>query len=152
VIEGYPALVARQCIQRKQYKSDNKKKWTLPMKENRKDLIAGIQGPQLRETYGFRVHFNAGLSKDCIEDGTGDQLDSILCTTRNHPKIPCVQRLIDRKVARVVVGMLDPNPNIRGLGDQRLSEAGVEIQLFPRDLRAQVEEMNREFIRAQTNK
>lgn len=68
---------------------------------------------------------------------------------KSEEKIPCAQRLVDRKVARVVIGMLDPNPEIRGLGDQLLGKANIEVQLFPRDLRAQVEEMNREFIRAQ---
>ena len=74
------------------------------------------------------------------------------CTTRKHPKIPCAQRLVDRKVARVVIGMLDPNPEIRGLGDQFLSDANIETQLFPRDLRSQIEELNRDFIREQVHR
>jgi pyrimidine deaminase RibD-like protein len=74
------------------------------------------------------------------------------CTKRNPPKISCAQRLVDRKVSRVFIGMLDPNPDIRGLGEQLLSSAGIDVQFFPRDLRSQVEELNRDFIRSHRGK
>jgi pyrimidine deaminase RibD-like protein/NTP pyrophosphatase (non-canonical NTP hydrolase) len=70
------------------------------------------------------------------------------CTTRRHPKIPCAQRLIDRKVSRVVIGMLDPNRQISGNGQRLLRGANIVTDFFPSDLMAEVEELNREFLRA----
>jgi pyrimidine deaminase RibD-like protein len=69
------------------------------------------------------------------------------CTTRNHPKIPCAERLIERKVGRVVIGMLDPDSRITGRGQRKLRSANIITEFFPHDLMSEVEELNREFTR-----
>jgi len=67
------------------------------------------------------------------------------CTHRNHPKIACTERVISRKLKRVVIGTLDPNSKIRGLGELRMQDAGIEITRFEPDLVLQLRALNKEF-------
>jgi pyrimidine deaminase RibD-like protein len=73
------------------------------------------------------------------------------CTRRNPPKIPCAERLLQRKVSKVVIGMLDPNPDIRGNGVLSLRKGNVEVELFSQSYMSEVEEINRDFVRAHSH-
>ena len=69
------------------------------------------------------------------------------CTSRGHPKIPCAARLAERRVKRVVIGMHDPNPAVYGRGWAMLQEAGISTADFDSDLKNEIKDLNREFIR-----
>lgn len=47
---------------------------------------------------------------------------------------PCCDRIIEAGVARVVVGVTDPDPRVRGTGIQRLREAGIQVDMASFDL------------------
>src|SRR5947209_18440022 len=49
------------------------------------------------------------------------------CCHTNKKTPPCVPRLIEGKLARVVVGCLDPNHQIAGRGVAQLREAGIDV-------------------------
>lgn len=70
------------------------------------------------------------------------------CTDRNPPKISCADRLIERRVKKVFIGYMDPDR--RGTGFQKLARHGIEVDLFPKDLMDQIQDLNREFIASRT--
>jgi pyrimidine deaminase RibD-like protein len=68
------------------------------------------------------------------------------CTHRNHPKVACCERVIARGLRRVVIGTLDPNPMVRGMGELKIQEAGIEITRFDPDLVPTMRALNEAFV------
>lgn len=61
---------------------------------------------------------------------------------------PCTRALIDAGVARVVMAMEDPNPQVRGQGRQALLDAGIDVEVGL--LADQAAQLNPGFIRRMT--
>ncbi|WP_371379672.1 bifunctional diaminohydroxyphosphoribosylaminopyrimidine deaminase/5-amino-6-(5-phosphoribosylamino)uracil reductase RibD [Thalassotalea aquiviva] len=63
---------------------------------------------------------------------------------------PCAQALIDAKVARVVIGMQDPNPLVSGRGIKLLNEAGIKTSVGV--LQSDAQALNPGFIKRMVSK
>lgn len=72
------------------------------------------------------------------------------CTTREHlPEVPCARRIVQRRISKVVIGVLDPNPDICGNGYWLLKENNVIVEYSPNELQEEIAKLNQEFIAKQ---
>lgn len=113
--------------------------------KNEKILAMGCRGELCA---GEHAEYTVLERKLKDRDLTGSILYTTLepCTTRKHPKIPCAKWIFKRRIHTVVIGILDPNPKIRGKGIWFLRDNDVLVEHFSAKLQLKVEEINKDFI------
>ncbi len=67
------------------------------------------------------------------------------CTSRKHDNKPCALHIVNAGFRKVLIGMLDPNPDIRGKGVLFLQRSDVDVEFFPPKYQKEVVEVNKEF-------
>ncbi len=88
-----------------------------------------IIGAGYHEQYG-KNHAEINAINSSIENIEGSTLYVNLEPCSHYGKTPpCVQRIIERKVKRVVIGTRDMNPLVSGNGIKALKKAGIEVKV-----------------------
>ncbi|MCE9655138.1 bifunctional diaminohydroxyphosphoribosylaminopyrimidine deaminase/5-amino-6-(5-phosphoribosylamino)uracil reductase RibD [Clostridium celatum] len=86
-----------------------------------------ILGRGYHKEYG-KAHAEVNAFLDAKEDITGATMYVILEPCSHYGKTPpCVERIIENKISRVVIGMIDPNPLVAGKGIEKLKKSGITV-------------------------
>ncbi|WP_455505325.1 bifunctional diaminohydroxyphosphoribosylaminopyrimidine deaminase/5-amino-6-(5-phosphoribosylamino)uracil reductase RibD, partial [Clostridium sp.] len=79
-----------------------------------------IIGQGYHEKYG-QGHAEVNAFKSLTEDATGATMYVTLEPCSHYGKTPpCVDRIIENKISKVIIGMVDPNPLVAGNGIEKL--------------------------------
>lgn len=93
---------------------------------------------------GPHAEINAVNSVENIEDIEGSTFFVSMEPCSHFGKTPpCADRIIELKPKKVVIACLDPNPEVRGRGIEKLLDAGIEVELGIGE--AQTALINRKF-------
>ncbi|MDL2231549.1 bifunctional diaminohydroxyphosphoribosylaminopyrimidine deaminase/5-amino-6-(5-phosphoribosylamino)uracil reductase RibD [Porphyromonadaceae bacterium OttesenSCG-928-L07] len=86
-----------------------------------------IIGRGWHEYYGG-LHAERNAFKNCTESAEGATMYVTLEPCCHYGKTPpCTEAIVENKIAKVVVGLKDPNPRVAGKGIEILRQAGIEV-------------------------
>ncbi|MGL4374564.1 MAG: bifunctional diaminohydroxyphosphoribosylaminopyrimidine deaminase/5-amino-6-(5-phosphoribosylamino)uracil reductase RibD, partial [Turicibacter sp.] len=86
-------------------------------------------GQGFHEQYG-EAHAEVNAINQALENVKGATIYVTLEPCSHEGKTPpCAKKLIKHQLAKVVIGMLDPNPLVSGSGVKLLQEAGIEVEI-----------------------
>ncbi|MFN0157288.1 MAG: ATP-binding protein [Bacteroidota bacterium] len=69
---------------------------------------------------------------------------------RKEPKIECAQRIVNARIKEVWIGIEDPDPKVARKGMTFLEGAGVNVEMFDKDLQDFIESENKQFLKEAT--
>lgn len=77
--------------------------------------------------YG-RGHAEVDAFENATEDVKGATMYVTLEPCSHYGKTPpCADKIVAKKISKVVIGSLDPNPLVSGRGVKKLTDAGIEV-------------------------
>ena len=86
-----------------------------------------VIGEGYHRKYG-ELHAERNALAACSEDPAGATLYVTLEPCCHYGKTPpCTEIIIEKKIAKVVIGSRDPNPKVAGKGARILREHGIEV-------------------------
>lgn len=86
-----------------------------------------VIGEGYHRKYG-ELHAERNALAACTEDPAGATLYVTLEPCCHYGKTPpCTEIIIEKKIAKVVIGSRDPNPKVAGKGARILRERGIEV-------------------------
>lgn len=109
-----------------------------------------IIGAGYHEKFGGN-HAEVNAINSAREDLHGSTLYINLEPCSHHGKTPpCVDKIIEKKIKRVVIGTLDMNPLVSGSGVKKLKAAGIDVKVGL--LEHECIELNKFFFKYMTKK
>ncbi|WP_341479383.1 bifunctional diaminohydroxyphosphoribosylaminopyrimidine deaminase/5-amino-6-(5-phosphoribosylamino)uracil reductase RibD [Clostridium gasigenes] len=86
-----------------------------------------VIGEGYHEAFG-QAHAEVNAFNSLIEDAAGSTIYVTLEPCSHYGKTPpCVDKIIENKISRVIVGAFDPNPVVSGKGVKNLRDVGIEV-------------------------
>jgi len=65
---------------------------------------------------------------------------------RKKPKLSCSERIANGRIKKVYIGIQDPDPTVKGKGENFLRSKNIEIEYFDKDLQNEIMATNEKFM------